>query len=127
MNFLIIDSSTGVFLWILQHFYEQLFWQNNSHGCFWKIWVYSIHARLIQGLQQLLFTFFDWKTSTWAYHLLQFFISYWKKFLKLSTQSYLSLLNLFLFLCTFSVFLDDYFFRWLAYKSLLSRSSVLIN
>ena len=62
--------------------------------------------------------------------LLQFFISYWEKFLKLVkfiTQSYLSLLNFFLFLCTFFVFLNDYFFRWLAYKSLLSRFPVLIN
>ena len=55
------------------------------------------------------------------YHLQQIFIAYWKKFLKLIkfiTQSYLSLLNLFFFL-------NDYFFRWLAYKSLHSRFSVL--
>ena len=74
--------------------------------------------------------FFDWKTSKWAYHLLQFFISYWEKFSKLTmfiTQSYLLLLNLLLFLNTFSVVVNDYFFRWLAYKSLLSRFSVFIN
>ena len=33
----------------------------------------------------------------------------------------------FLFLSAFSVFLNDYFFRWLACKSLLSRFSVIIN
>ena len=48
----------------------------------------------------------------------------------LHTQhSYFFLLNLFLLLSTFSVFLKSlniYFFRWLAYKSLLSRFSVLI-
>ena len=37
------------------------------------------------------------------------------------------LLNLFLFRSTSSVFLNDYFLRWLADKSLLSRFSVLIN
>ena len=45
-------------------------------------------------------------------------------------QSYLSLLNSFLFLSRFSVSLkslDNYFFRWFAYKSLLSRFSVLIS
>ena len=36
-------------------------------------------------------------------------------------------LNLFLSLNTFSVFRSDFFFRWPAYKSLLSRFSVLIN
>ena len=42
----------------------------------------------------------------------------------------LSLLNSFLFLSRFSVSLkslDNYFFRWFAYKSLLSRFSVLMN
>ena len=42
-------------------------------------------------------------------------------FVKLITQSYsillILLLNLFLFLSTFSVFLNEYFFRWLACKS----------
>ena len=28
------DSSTGVFLWILWNFYDQLFLQNSSGGCF---------------------------------------------------------------------------------------------
>ena len=59
--------------------------------------------------------------------------SYWKKFQKLIkfiTQSYLSLLNSLLFLSRFSVSLkslDNYFFRWFAYKSLLNRLPVLIN
>ena len=58
-------------------------------------------------------------------NLPQFFISYWENF----TQSYLSLLNLFLFLSTFSVLLSSsasitIFPEWLAYKSL---HSVLIN
>ena len=64
-----------------------------------------------------------------------FIISYWTKFLKLIkfiTQSCMSLLNSFLQLVlnTFSVFLkslSDYFFSWIAYKSLLNRFSVLIN
>ena len=89
-----------------------------------------MHTRFTHGLLQLLFTFFNWKTSKWAYHLLQFFISYWEKFLKLIkfiTQSYLLLLNLLLFLSTFSVILNDYFFRWLVYKSMISRFLVLIN
>ena len=44
--------------------------------------------------------------------------------------TYLSLLNSFLFLSRFSVSLkslDNYFFRWFAYKSLLGRFSVLIS
>ena len=44
--------------------------------------------------------------------------------------TYLSLLNSFLFLSRFSFSLkslDNYFFRWFAYKSLLSRFSVLIS
>ena len=36
-------------------------------------------------------------------------------------------LNFLLFLSTFSVVLNDYFFRWLVYKFLLSRFLVLIN
>ena len=30
------DSNTGVFLWNLRNFYEQLFLQNTSSGCFWR-------------------------------------------------------------------------------------------
>ena len=48
----------------------------------------------------------------------------------LQNLTYLLLLNLFLLLSTFSAFLkslSNYYFRWLAYKSLLSRFSVLIN
>ena len=30
------DSGTGVFLWILRNFYEHLFLQNTSGGCFFK-------------------------------------------------------------------------------------------
>ena len=61
-------------------------------------------------------------------------ISYWKNFRNLSSLlrnlTYLSFLNSFLFLSRFSVSLkslDNYFFRWFAYKSLLSRFSVLIS
>ena len=61
-------------------------------------------------------------------------ISYWRTFRILSSLlrnlTYLSLLNSFLFLSRFSVSLkslDNYFFRWFAYKSLLSRFSVLIS
>ena len=48
----------------------------------------------------------------------------------LRNVTYLSLLNSFLFLSRFFVSLkslDNYFFRWFAYKSLLSRFSVLIS
>ena len=62
-------------------------------------------------------------SSTTIFHFLEL--------IKFITQSYLFLLNLFLFLSTFSVFLNDYFSRWLAIfadgKSILSRFSVLIN
>ena len=66
-------------------------------------------------------------------NVLQFFISYWKKFQKLIkfiTRSYLSLLNSFLFLSIFYVSLkspNNCFFRRFAYKSLLYWFSVLIN
>ena len=112
----------------MRNFYEQLFLQNTFSGCFWKIWVYSIHARFTQGLLPLLFTFFDWKRTKWAYHVLQFFVSYWKVFeiYQVYYTIFLITLNLFLFISTFSVFLNDYFCRWLAYKS-LGRFSVLIN
>ena len=91
---------------------------------------YEYTVYMLDLLKELLCTFFDWKTSKWAYHLLQFFISYWARFLKLIkfiTLSYLSLLNLLLFLSKFSVALNDYLFRWLAYKSPLSRFLVSIN
>ena len=48
----------------------------------------------------------------------------------LRSLTYLSLLNSFLFLSKFSVSLkslDNYYFRWFACKSLLSRFSVLIS
>ena len=61
-------------------------------------------------------------------NLPQFFISYWEKFLELIKFITIVLIYcLWIFLSTFSVFLNDYFFKWLAYKSLLSRFSVLIN
>ena len=62
-----------------------------------------------------------------------FSVLFEKSFWNLSSfcQIYLSLLNLFLlFLSTFFVFLkslNNYFFRWLAYKSFPSRFSVLIK
>ena len=74
------------------------------------------------------------KSSKWASNLLQFLISYWKIFRNLSSLlcnlTYLSLLNSFLLLSRFSVSLkslDSYFFRWSAFKSLLSRFSLLIS
>ena len=87
-----------------------------------------IHARFTQGLLQLLFTFFEWKNlnKPIIYHDFYFLL---KKVLE-TCQVYYTIffivLNLFLFVSTFSAFLNDYFFRWLAYKS-LSRFSVLIN
>ena len=48
----------------------------------------------------------------------------------LQNLTYLLFLSLFLLLSTFSAFLkslSNYYFRWLAYKSFLSRFSVLIN
>ena len=50
--------------------------------------------------------------------------------MKIITQSYLSLLNSFLFLSRFSVSLkslNNYFFKRFAYKSIHNRFSVLIN
>ena len=82
----------------------------------------------------LLKNYCNWflKSSKLAQNLLQFFISFWKSFRNLSSLLhnliYLSLLNSFLFLNSFSVSLkslDNYFFRWFAYKSLLSLFSVL--
>ena len=65
---------------------------------------------------------------------MQFFISYWKILRNLSSLlnnlTYLSLLNSFLLLSRFSVSLkslDNYFFSWFAYKSLLSRFPVSIS
>ena len=92
----------------------------------------TVNVRFTQGLLQLFFTFFVQKASKWAYNLLQFFISYWKKFQKLIkfiTQSYLLLLNSILFLSRFYVSLkslNNYFFRF-SYKSLLNRLPVLID
>ena len=61
-------------------------------------------------------------------------ISYWKIFRNSSSLlrnlTYLALLNSFLFLSRFSVSLkslDNCFFRWFAYKPLLSRFSGLIS
>ena len=61
-------------------------------------------------------------------------IFYWKLLRNLSSLlrslTYLALLNSFLFVSRFSVCLkslDNYLFRWFAYKSLLSRFSVLIS
>ena len=100
----------------------------------------------------MLFTLFDWKTSKWAHYLLHFFISYWEKLLKLIKfiiQSYLLPFEFvfilkhifclrqwffldglpfeFVFILKHIFCLSLIFFRWLAYKSLLSRFSVLIN
>ena len=61
--------------------------------------------------------------------IFDFLLKNFKKPIKFITQS-LSLLNSFLFLNRFSVSLkslDNYFFRWFAYKSLLSRLSVFIS
>ena len=106
----------------MRNFYEQLFLKSTSGGCFWKVWVYNIHARFTQGVLQLLFTFFDWKISTAIFYFLlrKVFETY---------QVYYTILLMFwiFFISTFSVLLNDYFFRWLAYKSLLCRFSLLIN
>ena len=62
--------------------------------------------------------------------IFDFLLKNFQKLIKFITQSYLSLLNSFLFLSRFSVSLkslDNYFFRWFAYKSLFSRFSVLIS
>ena len=77
----------------------------------------KVNARFIQGLLQLFLLSLVKKIAKWASNLLQFFISYGEKFLKLIkfiTQSYLSFLYSFLFLSKFSAFLksvNDYFFR----------------
>ena len=62
--------------------------------------------------------------------IFDFLLKNFQKLIKFITQSYLSLLNSFLFLSRFSVSLkslDNYFFRWFAYKFLFSRFSVLIS
>ena len=62
--------------------------------------------------------------------IFDFLLKNFQKLIKFITQSYLSLLNSFLFLSRFSVSLkspDNYFFRCFACKSLLSRCSVLIS
>ena len=63
--------------------------------------------------------------------IFDFLLKIFQKLIKFITQSYLSLLNSFLFSSRFSVSLkslDNYFFRWFAYKSLLlTRFSVLIS
>ena len=38
------DSNTGSFLWILRNFYEQLFLQNTSDGCFISSKFYSDYS-----------------------------------------------------------------------------------
>ena len=61
--------------------------------------------------------------------IFDFLLKNFQKLIKFITQSYLSLLNSFLFLSRFSVSLkslDNYFFIQFAYKSLFSRFSVLI-
>ena len=71
--------------------------------------------------------YWKWVTQTWR--KMAQFCCIWNLSSLLHNLTYLLLLNSFLFLCT-SVFLkslNSYFLRWLAYKSLLSRSSVLIN
>ena len=62
--------------------------------------------------------------------IFDFLLKNFQKLIKFIMQSYLSLLNSFLFLSRFSVSLkslDNYFFRWFACKSLVSRFSVLIS
>ena len=85
----------------------------------------TANARFTQGLLQLLLLslFKKHLNEHLIYCIYNLIISYWKKFQKLIrflTQSYLSLLNLFLFLSRFSVSrksLNNYFFRRFAYKS----------
>ena len=104
-------------------FTEHLWWlllKNTSIQ--YTCWIYSKTATIA-------FTFFDWKRSKWAYHLLQFFISYWEKFLKLIkfiTQSHSSFEFFFIHKHVFCL-PQWLFFRWLADESLLSRFSALIN
>ena len=62
--------------------------------------------------------------------IFDFLLKNFQKRIKFITQSYLPLLNLFLFSSRFSVSLkslDNNFFRWFTYKSLLSRFLVLIS
>ena len=62
--------------------------------------------------------------------IFDFLLNNFQKHIKFITQSYLSLLNLFLFSSRFFVSLkslDKSFFRWFAYKYLLTRFSVLIS
>ena len=62
--------------------------------------------------------------------IFDFLLNNFHKLIKFITQSYLSLLNSFLFPSRFSVSLkslDNNFLRWFAYQSLLAIFSVLIS
>ena len=77
----------------------------------------------------MVFTFFDWKHLNEPIIYYSFSFLNEKRFWNLSSllHNLTNVLNLFLFMSIFSVFLNDYFFRWLAVKSLLSRFSLLVN
>ena len=36
-TFFDFNSNTGVFLWILRHFYDHLCWRKSANGCFYKM------------------------------------------------------------------------------------------
>ena len=99
------------------------FFENRlQHRCFPEYTLYKL---------DLLTDYYNWFLISLIekhLNLPQFFISYWEKFLELIKFITIVLIYcLWIFLSTFSVFLNDYFFKWLAYKSLFSRFSVLIN
>ena len=90
-------------------------------------WAY-LWIRSLKVYKVCLYCMLSWKLSKYIETKLYTACFYDGYFFNLDT--YLSLLNSFLFLSRFSVSLkslDNYFFRWFAYKSLLSRFSVLIS
>ena len=48
------SSNTGVFLWILQNFWEHLFWRTSADGCFWFFQTAAEHQWAAASLLTLL-------------------------------------------------------------------------
>ena len=106
----------------MQNFYEQLFKQNTSSGSFWKLWVFSIHAKFTHVLLNcFLLSLIEKHLNGPIYYNFSFLIE--KNYYTIVLIAF----DFVLFLSTFSVILNDYFFWWLVYKSLVSRFLVLIS
>ena len=49
------DSSAGVFLWILQKYYEHLFCRTCWNGCFWSVYIISFLKIILSNLSSFWF------------------------------------------------------------------------